>query len=310
MNLLRMNQVAYTNQYLWTPDDTLDIASAFGKPKAVSNGFMCCCPAHDDKNPSLSISLGIDGQLLLHCFAGCKFEDILQAMKTLGLLSNNKSHIGNVKSIRIALSTQEKNLQQDSNLKYAKELWNHAVSPANTLAETYLKSRAIQGDIPATIRFMPKAKYAENVFYPCLIAAITCHSDNEIIGIHRTYLASDGKDKASVNPNKKMLGCVKGGAVRLSEPGSKLAISEGVETGLSFQLATGLPTWAALSARGMENVIVPPLDITQEIIIAADADKAGIEAANKLAIRLLNDGYKVSIVTPHEGMDFNDVLRG
>lgn len=43
------------------------------------------CPAHDDHNPSLSIGEGDDGRLLLHCFAGCAFPNILTA---LGLLVN------------------------------------------------------------------------------------------------------------------------------------------------------------------------------------------------------------------------------
>ncbi len=34
------------------------------------------CPAHDDVNPSLSISEGDDGRVLLRCFAGCDAEEI------------------------------------------------------------------------------------------------------------------------------------------------------------------------------------------------------------------------------------------
>ena len=38
---------------------------------------MCFCPAHDDRsNPSLSLKAA-NGKLLLHCFAGCKPEDIV-----------------------------------------------------------------------------------------------------------------------------------------------------------------------------------------------------------------------------------------
>lgn len=38
---------------------------------------MLRCPAHNDKNPSLSLGLGRDGRILLHCYAGCKLDDIL-----------------------------------------------------------------------------------------------------------------------------------------------------------------------------------------------------------------------------------------
>lgn len=44
------------------------------------NGWMACCPAHEDRNPSLSISEGDDGRVLLHCFAGCDPKAIVEAV--------------------------------------------------------------------------------------------------------------------------------------------------------------------------------------------------------------------------------------
>jgi DNA primase len=38
------------------------------------------CPAHDDKDPSLSISQASDERLLIKCFAGCSAEDVLGAL--------------------------------------------------------------------------------------------------------------------------------------------------------------------------------------------------------------------------------------
>jgi len=35
------------------------------------------CPAHDDKNPSLSLDQGDDGSALLHCHALCDTKDVL-----------------------------------------------------------------------------------------------------------------------------------------------------------------------------------------------------------------------------------------
>ena len=47
---------------------------------ANGNSYMACCPAHDDRNPSLSISEGEDGRILVKCFAGCFQEDVVQAL--------------------------------------------------------------------------------------------------------------------------------------------------------------------------------------------------------------------------------------
>jgi putative DNA primase/helicase len=38
------------------------------------------CPAHDDRNPSLSITEQADGKVLLHCHAGCEIDDVLAAI--------------------------------------------------------------------------------------------------------------------------------------------------------------------------------------------------------------------------------------
>jgi len=58
-----------------------DIERTLAKFKIKSrkgNCIMAYCPAHDDKNASLSILLS-DNKLLLYCHAGCKVEDILKA---------------------------------------------------------------------------------------------------------------------------------------------------------------------------------------------------------------------------------------
>jgi hypothetical protein len=44
------------------------------------DGWMALCPAHADKNPSLSIGEQ-DGKVLLYCFAGCAVEAICAALR-------------------------------------------------------------------------------------------------------------------------------------------------------------------------------------------------------------------------------------
>jgi putative DNA primase/helicase len=48
------------------------------------SSWMARCPAHDDRNPSLSIREG-DGKVLLHCHAGCTQRDVIAALKAKGL---------------------------------------------------------------------------------------------------------------------------------------------------------------------------------------------------------------------------------
>lgn len=61
--------------------DPLDLILA-RLPGAKKHGerYLACCPAHDDKSPSLSLSRGKDGSALVHCFAGCETRDVLAAV--------------------------------------------------------------------------------------------------------------------------------------------------------------------------------------------------------------------------------------
>lgn len=51
------------------------------KVKRTGNGtWLACCPAHEDRRPSMSIRELDDGRVLVHCFAGCGVEQILSAV--------------------------------------------------------------------------------------------------------------------------------------------------------------------------------------------------------------------------------------
>ncbi|WP_065758846.1 virulence-associated protein E [Pseudomonas defluvii] len=47
---------------------------------AGANKWKACCPAHDDKNPSLAISETSEGVVLLKCWAGCTTNEIVSAI--------------------------------------------------------------------------------------------------------------------------------------------------------------------------------------------------------------------------------------
>ena len=50
------------------------------EPRKSGAGWQCRCPAHDDRNPSLSINTGNDGRVLLHCHTGCTTDAICSAV--------------------------------------------------------------------------------------------------------------------------------------------------------------------------------------------------------------------------------------
>jgi CHC2 zinc finger len=57
--------------------------------KRSGSTWMAKCPAHDDRNPSLAIRES-QGKILLHCHAGCKQRDVIEALKARGLWQSEK----------------------------------------------------------------------------------------------------------------------------------------------------------------------------------------------------------------------------
>jgi len=49
-------------------------------PRRNGSGWSAKCPAHEDKNPSLSVDKGVDGRVLMTCHAGCPVEAITDAL--------------------------------------------------------------------------------------------------------------------------------------------------------------------------------------------------------------------------------------
>ena len=42
--------------------------------------WSACCPAHEDRSPSLAVRELDDGRVLVHCFGGCSVESVLGAI--------------------------------------------------------------------------------------------------------------------------------------------------------------------------------------------------------------------------------------
>jgi len=58
-----------------------NLLSRLDKVKSAGvNKWKACCPAHDDKSPSLAISETSDGTVLLRCWTGCTAKQIVTAM--------------------------------------------------------------------------------------------------------------------------------------------------------------------------------------------------------------------------------------
>jgi len=182
-------------------------------------------------------------------------------------------------------------------------------------AHIYLAQRGIdlpEAALPLGVRYHPLLPYhydtGRRTYHPAMLALVH-DPDGHAVTVHRTYLTGDGS-KAKVPSPKKLMppatsGATRGGAIRLYPPGATLAVAEGIETALAVRLATGLPVWATYSAGGMARLIIPRE--VHLVVICADHDPAGLDAARALTRRLLAEQRRVKILTPETpGADWAD----
>jgi putative DNA primase/helicase len=172
-----------------------------------------------------------------------------------------------------------------------------------------------QEPVPPALRYHPHLYYRDDdgsvSYHPALIAAVQAPTGTAVT-LHRIYLATNGQKAAVSSPKKSMPGTspMTGAAVRLDPAGATLAVTEGIETGLAVRLSTGLPVWAAVSAGGMAELVLP--ETVREVIICPDHDISGTgeKAAKKLARRLLAEGRRVKILMPSTpGTDWADTTE-
>lgn len=106
-------------------DRLVDALSAHGQTvrPAGQHKATAQCPAHEDRNPSLSLTQ-IDGQVLVHCHAGCEIEDVLTALdlaqrdlfdEARGSIYRYTDTTGNL--LRTVSRTPEKRFRQSGNTK-------------------------------------------------------------------------------------------------------------------------------------------------------------------------------------------------
>jgi putative DNA primase/helicase len=186
-------------------------------------------------------------------------------------------------------------------------LWEDAMPAEASPVETYLQSRALGLPPAPVLRYLRAAKHPSGARAPAMLALVQDEAGRPA-AIHRTYLRPGGDGKAKLDPPRATLGAVAGGAVRLYPEAPRLVVAEGLETALAAAILLRLPAWAALSAGNLADAMALP-PVVREIIIAADADAPGRNAARAAARRWRADGRTVRIAAPdREGADFNDIL--
>ena len=139
--------------------------------------------------------------------------------------------------------------------------------------------------------------------FPAMVAPIIAPG-GRLVALHRTYLAADGR-KADVPSPRKVTGAagpLTGACIPLHKPARGcIGIAEGIETALAAWCASAVPTVASYCANNLAAWHWP--SGVQRLVIFADADPAGADAAEKLRQRARAAGLAVNVMTPTKADD-------
>ncbi|HXW29769.1 MAG TPA: toprim domain-containing protein [Xanthobacteraceae bacterium] len=194
-------------------------------------------------------------------------------------------------------------------LRKAQSLWSRCRRRLlGSIAEFYLREgRAYLGPFPPTLGYLPP----RGEYPPALIAAfgfprepelgILQMADDAVRGVHLTRLLPDGSDRDRGEKAKIMIGRSLGSPIVLAPANDLLglAVTEGIEDGLSVFEATGLGVWVAGSASRMPALAAVIPSHIESVTVYAHSDDTGQDGARKLAEGLSRRGIEVFIEGLH-----------
>jgi putative DNA primase/helicase len=240
-----------------------------------------------------------DGVQLVMKFSGMDFKEAAKQIEQAA---------GFVKSVRY----EERRNDEEIRTRL-RSLWTNSVPVScGDPVTAYLAGRGINlTHKPAALRYYANLTYYKDETssgkFDAMLALVTA-PDGTGATLHRTYI-KDGQ-KAPVETAKKLSSGFpfKGGAIRLYPIAETLGVAEGIETALASAQMFNIPTWATISAHGLET-FEPPEEVKHVVIFGDnDANFVGQSASYALAKRLMNSGITVEIKLPESvGMDWADV---
>jgi putative DNA primase/helicase len=287
-------------------------------------GGVARCPAHDDENPSLSVSDGRNGKVLFHCHAGCSQEAVIAALKSRRLWGNDMTRPRQDWNEKKSTEMDEYNKlrQAMTILRAAAGTFGKPVSEwpgANKRARptAYLQGRGIKF-VPQNAMLLSRsdALKLKNCIpgfkaFPAMVMPIM--GPNGLQGASVTYLTRDATRNMRIDgkSERRIYGKRSGGYVPLGNiyrdhHPIKLA-AEGIEDAASLQILTECPAIAVL---GKGNFTAANALQCSELILGGDNDKdgKGRETAEEEAQVLVNGNRRVRIAIPANHKDWNEAL--
>lgn len=257
---------------------------------------MVLCPAHADRNPSLSIAQGRKGPMF-KCHAGCAFKDIMRALR---------AH-----KIEVGTTVPDDTARGESasySLSVVERIWDSAKPLPGTLGQRYLVARGLGMDHPR-LRFLARCTYGpvKNPTRSGPAIIIPLHHEDRLVGIQRVFLDPD--DRQHYQRFKPVLCTERRAAMQMAPGGRVLALTEGGEDAIAYTRKNNVPAWGLPGIEWLAHTAIP--DDVDELIIAFDRGMPAQAAFEKHAERLRTGGRTLRFdPPPAPSKDWNaDLLR-
>ncbi len=238
-----------------------------------SGNYFCACSTGDK-----------GGMALLMCCTGLSYAETAKEVE------------------RVADGASVEPLKPKRDPREALNRIRRLVRPPGAAVQAYLAGRGL--DVPPAIRQARLVYWHERKQlgeFDCMVALVSSPQAKPLT-YHVTYLR--GGKKAEVPCARKVMppvATITGGAIRLYPVAEEMGVAEGIETAIAATMLTGIPTWAAVSANGVES-FQPPARC-KRLVVFGDNDTSftGQAAAYALAKRLKLAGLDCEVRIPDRG---------
>jgi len=249
-----------------------------GKPKS-GGGYMCHCPAHDDRNPSLSLNDGDNGKPIFKCMSGCSQEAVVAGLKERGAWHSNSGQKLSQSEIKAQIEATERRKAErmaETEARHARAvilaaeiLENASGDPAQ---HPYVIAKRLSVDPHIKRGFWPQRGWDDALLIPLydITGRITTISAINTDG--NKDLLKDGKKTGCFHPIGKIV-----------DAAGIFVIGEGWATVAAVCNVMGCPGAVAVDAGNLEAVSLEmrkyrPSASADIVIIADDDQKPGTDS--------------------------------
>lgn len=298
-----------------------DVHAVVNALNAKGNGlgqYRAFCPlcqstpaSRADGGRHLQISQGRKVPLVLHCFAGCLFEDLVVM---IGMIMSDYSSVGDHRVIETAQPLNDSEIMKRKR-DVVLCIMENAEPAYNDIPTIKYAERLGLSEVPPTWYYTTQILGHEGLRIPepnRRSIVVPSRYDGHFIGGQRILIDKNGeraKNNAGAKLNKFTFGLIRGHPYRTymrNEPMTKaLFVTESAETAGVLHAATGAECWAVFGVSNFKSIplVDPPITRKRPVIFFPDMDAIGSVANQAMQTAIdhhSKNGYHVFTIFPPE----------